>query len=64
MLYVTGGDSVFPQRLQGEGAPEAMRRFVPQLEACTIADCGHMLHYDQPERLAQVVEAFFAGSNL
>jgi pimeloyl-ACP methyl ester carboxylesterase len=64
VLYVTGDDSVFPQRLRGEGAPEAMRRFVPQLRACTIADCGHMLHHDQPERLAQAIEAFFTSTDL
>jgi pimeloyl-ACP methyl ester carboxylesterase len=23
-----------------------------------IADAGHMLHHDQPERLAQLIEAF------
>jgi pimeloyl-ACP methyl ester carboxylesterase len=28
------------------------------LSAHTIADAGHMLHHDQPERLAHLIEAF------
>jgi pimeloyl-ACP methyl ester carboxylesterase len=31
---------------------------VPQLERETLPDCGHMLHHDQPERLARRLEAF------
>ena len=27
----------------------------------TIPDAGHMLHHDQPERLAQTLEAFLSG---
>ena len=28
------------------------------LSAHTIAEAGHMLHHDQPERLAELIEAF------
>jgi pimeloyl-ACP methyl ester carboxylesterase len=31
---------------------------VPQLERELLPDCGHMLHHDQPERLARRLEAF------
>lgn len=33
-------------------------KVVPQLERVTLADCGHMLHHDQPQALAQLIEAF------
>ena len=31
------------------------------LSAQTIADAGHMLHHDQPELLAAIIEAFLLG---
>jgi pimeloyl-ACP methyl ester carboxylesterase len=31
---------------------------VPDLASATIADAGHMLHHDQPEALALVIENF------
>jgi pimeloyl-ACP methyl ester carboxylesterase len=35
-------------------------RLVPQLEIARIDDAGHMLHHDQPERLAALIERFLA----
>jgi pimeloyl-ACP methyl ester carboxylesterase len=61
VLYVIGSESDFAVRLHGDGAPDAMRRHVQQLQACTIEGAGHMLHHEQPERLAQAIEAFLAG---
>jgi pimeloyl-ACP methyl ester carboxylesterase len=34
---------------------------VPRVERQLIADCGHMLHHDQPEALAERLAAFLAG---
>jgi len=34
--------------------------FIAQLTSATIADAGHMLHHDQPQALAQLVEQFLA----
>jgi pimeloyl-ACP methyl ester carboxylesterase len=31
---------------------------VPQVERCLLADCGHMLHHDQPAAVARHIEAF------
>lgn len=31
---------------------------IPRTQVEMIADAGHMLHHDQPERLAQLIEAF------
>ena len=36
-------------------------RSVAQVETAVIQDAGHMLHHDQPEQLAQLIEAFLAG---
>lgn len=32
--------------------------FIPRLQRATIARAGHMLHHDQPEQLAQLIEDF------
>ncbi len=34
---------------------------VPQLQQALIEDAGHMLHHDQPEQLARLIENFLAG---
>jgi pimeloyl-ACP methyl ester carboxylesterase len=31
---------------------------IPQLSQIQLQDCAHMLHHDQPQALAQVIEAF------
>ena len=33
---------------------------VPDLQLETLAECGHMLHHDQPSNSAALIEAFFA----
>lgn len=33
-------------------------RSVPQVQIATVQDAGHMLHHDQPERVARLIEAF------
>lgn len=33
-------------------------RFIPQVRTATINDAGHMLHHDQPEALARLIEKF------
>jgi pimeloyl-ACP methyl ester carboxylesterase len=36
------------------------RTFIPHVQTAVIADAGHMLHHDQPEALARLIEAFLA----
>jgi pimeloyl-ACP methyl ester carboxylesterase len=31
---------------------------VPQLEIVRVEDAGHMLHHDQPQQLAELIERF------
>jgi pimeloyl-ACP methyl ester carboxylesterase len=34
--------------------------FIANLQVATVADAGHMLHHDQPKKLAKLVEEFLA----
>ena len=36
------------------------RTFIPHVQTAVIADAGHMLHHDQPEVLARLIEEFLA----
>jgi len=60
VLYVVGEQSDFFSRLGDDGRPENMTRIIPGLEPCLIPDAGHMVHHEQPERLAREIEAFLA----
>ena len=35
-------------------------KHVPRVESAVIQDAGHMLHHDQPQVLAALLERFFA----
>jgi pimeloyl-ACP methyl ester carboxylesterase len=39
---------------------EARLAHVPQVQRITLQDCGHMLHHDQPQRVAEHLMAFLA----
>jgi len=39
---------------------DARRGVVPRLEAAGVDEAGHMLHHDQPEAVAHLIEAFLA----
>jgi pimeloyl-ACP methyl ester carboxylesterase len=51
--------------IQGEGDPygtmaqiDEIARAVPQAQLCKLPTCGHSPHKDQPEAVAQAIEAF------
>jgi pimeloyl-ACP methyl ester carboxylesterase len=59
VLWVEGGESQTLARLRIEGAElEERKRCFARLTARTLAEAGHMLHHDQPEQLAGMVEEF------
>jgi pimeloyl-ACP methyl ester carboxylesterase len=72
VLWVAAEESEIPRWLashpEGEagadGLDEVRRRIahVPGARLETVADAGHMLHHDQPERVAAVIEPFLAGA--
>ncbi|MGI9247315.1 MAG: alpha/beta fold hydrolase [Steroidobacteraceae bacterium] len=61
IAYVYGAESDFLARLAGVADPDAMRRHLPHLEPHAVPDAGHMLHHDQPEAVARLVEDFLAA---
>ena len=59
VLWIDGAESKTMERMRiNAGDHEARKACFRNLSTHTIADAGHMLHHDQPERLAQLIEAF------
>jgi pimeloyl-ACP methyl ester carboxylesterase len=60
LLFIVAADTAAAARFGDDAAIERMRGFVPQLQAVTIDDASHMVHHEQPEALARVIEGFLA----
>ena len=61
VLWVEGAETRTPAQIGLTAADLAQRKACfARLEAQVIADAGHMLHHDQPQRLAGVIEDFLA----
>lgn len=59
VLWIDGFESKNLARMGIRAADHEERKACfRQLRAHTVADSGHMLHHDQPERLAELIEAF------
>jgi pimeloyl-ACP methyl ester carboxylesterase len=59
VLWVSGAETEIPERLKLTEADLAGRKaWFRTLTERVIAEAGHMLHHDQPERLAEVIEEF------
>jgi pimeloyl-ACP methyl ester carboxylesterase len=59
VLWVEAAESETLRFLRiDRAAYEARKTCFKNLVAATVADAGHMLHHDQPQRLAQIVEDF------
>jgi pimeloyl-ACP methyl ester carboxylesterase len=62
VLWVDGAESETLKRLGLSEAQHAERRAAfRDLQYATVPDAGHMLHHDQPEAVARLVEAFLAA---
>ncbi|HYD57614.1 MAG TPA: alpha/beta hydrolase [Burkholderiales bacterium] len=62
VLWVEGSHSDTPTRMKLDAAQLAERRAVfSDLRYERIEDAGHMLHHDQPEVLARLVDGFLHG---
>lgn len=64
LAYVIGGESDLVARLHGAAHPDAMRRHLPHLEPHVVAAAGHMLHHDQPQAVARIVDEFLGREPL
>jgi pimeloyl-ACP methyl ester carboxylesterase len=59
VLWIDGAESKTMERMRiNAGDHEARKACFRHLSAHTIAEAGHMLHHDQPERLAELIETF------
>ena len=56
------GAPISPHNIEGISPNEFKQRIasIPDLRHAVIPDAGHMLHHDQPEKLAQLIEEFLA----
>ena len=63
-LVVEASDNEMGKWYQGKYTLDEFHerlKAVPNLAVEKLADCGHMLHHDQPAALARVIEGFLAG---
>jgi len=62
VLLVSGQQSNIPARMKDTPDQLAERKgaFRDRREV-ELDDCGHMMHHDQPQRLARIIEDFFTG---
>ena len=59
VLWIDGAESATMERMRiNAGDHEARKACFRDLSAHTIAAAGHMLHHDQPEQLAALIETF------
>ncbi|HJT62787.1 MAG TPA: alpha/beta hydrolase [Burkholderiales bacterium] len=62
VLWVQGAESETASRLHLDAAQIAERRAAfPDVKEVSVPEAGHMLHHDQPEAVARLVEDFVAG---
>jgi pimeloyl-ACP methyl ester carboxylesterase len=62
VLWMQGAESETPNRLHLDAAQIAERRAAfPKLKEVSVPEAGHMLHHDQPEAVAHLVEEFLAA---
>jgi pimeloyl-ACP methyl ester carboxylesterase len=58
-LWVTQSDPAWRRALGvSDAAYEAARACFREFREVAVADSGHNLHHDQPERLARIIEEF------
>lgn len=58
VLFVTGDQSEHVRRLAHELTPDRLHGLFRRLTLATVADAGHMLHHEQPERVAELIAEF------
>ena len=63
VLWVDAADSDTLKRMRMDASQQAERRAAfRNLRHVTVEEAGHMLHHDQPEKVAVLIEEFFLGS--
>lgn len=59
-LLVLGEQSDYMKSLGSEGEDAKLLTSFPHSRLLRIAGCGHMMHHEQPEQLAQAIEEFLS----
>lgn len=65
VLMVEAADSELPEGWRGRYSLDEFHqrlRAAPRVQRQVLPDCGHMLHHDQPQALARLVERFIGGA--
>ena len=60
VLLVLGSESQARARLGADGSDEHFRSVNPRLSIATLPRCGHMMHHEDPEAVAALIESFLA----
>ena len=58
VLFVTGGESELVKRMGDEVSEPRLRRIFRSVTPVTLPGAGHMLHHEQPEAVARLIDAF------
>lgn len=58
VLFVVGDQSEHAQRMEEEMAPARLRSLFRDVTFATVAGAGHMLHHEQPGRVAELIADF------
>ena len=58
VLFVMGDQSEHVKRLASELTPDRLHEIFRKLTLATVADAGHMLHHEEPERVAELIAEF------
>lgn len=61
-VFAVGEESFLLSEFKEETYIEEMRSCYSDFRALRIADAGHMLHHDQPRRIARVIEELLGGT--
>ncbi len=58
VLQIVGENTAFNEAARAWMAPADAAQFSPQAETTVIANAGHMVHFEQPAKLATALEGF------
>ncbi len=61
-LLVLGGQSAFRAHLGADGSDDYFRSIFRNLTIATLPDSGHMMHHEEPEAVAALIESYLSGS--
>ena len=57
-LLLHGAESSYMQRAAGASALRRWQQLIPQMQSVAIPEAGHLLAYEQPQRVAQEIIGF------